>query len=246
MENNKIDSPQLENGFIQIATGSEQNDVFMALIKASLNATEYQIILLVIRKTWGYKKKEDWISLTQFEQYLGKTRVSICSSIRTLVKKNILVKKVIPGISATYQPNKEFSQWKQLVKETIPVKKTMRTSKEKFTQLVKETIPTKETLTKDTYTKENINGIIPFFKEVNPSYERLFAIPSQRAALSRLVSRYGPEWVVGVIKSLPEITSRPYAPRITSPYELEMKLGQLKVFLQQEKQKATRVGVTKV
>lgn len=246
MESNKIDRPQLENGFIQIATGKEENDVLMALIKASLTTTEYQVIFLVIRKTWGFKKKEDWISLTQFEQYLGKNRGTVCSAIKSLVLKNILVRKSIQGVSATYQPNKEFNKWNILVRKPALVRNTKRTSTKNRTQLVSQTIPTKQTLTKETSTKEKINSMIPFFNDVNPSYERLYAIPAQRAALSRLVDKYGPKWVAGIIKRLPEITSRPYAPRITTPYELEMKLGQLKVFLQQEKQKATKVGSVKV
>jgi len=148
-----INTPQLENGFIQIATGDKQNDVLSALIKANLNGTEYQIALLVIRKTWGYKKKEDWISLTQFEKHTGKTRASVCSTINQLVKKNILVKKSILGVRASYQLNKNFNDWKQLVKKTRLVKKTLHTSKENFTQLVKKTIPTKEIYTKESKNK---------------------------------------------------------------------------------------------
>lgn len=136
------DKPQTENGYTRIASGSEKNDVLMALVKARLNATQYQIMLLVIRKTWGYNKKEDWISLTQFENYLSKTRPSITNEIKTLVKKNILVKKSYPGIKAFYAINKDFSSWKLLVKKTLLGKKTI-------TQLVKKTLPTKDNITKD-------------------------------------------------------------------------------------------------
>jgi hypothetical protein len=92
----------------------------------------------------------------------------------------------------------------------------------------------------------SINSLIPLFEEINPSYKQLFGNTTQRASLKRLVDKYGVDWVEKLLKKLPEITSKPYAPRITNPYELESKLGQLKVFLQQEKAKNSRQGVTKV
>lgn len=150
----KNKTPQLEDGFIQIATGKEQNDVFMALIKQRLNGTQYQIILLTIRKTWGYKKKDDWISLTQFENYLSKSRWSICKEIKKLVNNNILVKFSIPGVSATYSINKEFNTWKILVNKSRLVNKTHPTSQQNAPQLVNKSRPTKETITKETITKE--------------------------------------------------------------------------------------------
>lgn len=150
-------NPQTENGFIQIATGNQQNDILMALVKQRLNGTQYQVVLLVIRKTWGFKKKDDWISLTQFQNYLSKSRENICREIKQLVNKNILVKKSTPGVSAFYSINKDFDTWKQLVNKKSLVKElaSKSTSEEKSTseqnvnQLVNKKSPTKETITKE-------------------------------------------------------------------------------------------------
>ena len=147
-------NPQLEDGFIQIATGKRENDILMALIKQRLNATQYQIIFLVIRKTWGFKKKEDWISLTQFENYLSKSRASVCKEIKHLVNNNLLVKKSIQGVRASYGINKDFLQWKQLVKKNRLANKTLLTDKQNKTQPVNKTIPTKENITKETIQKK--------------------------------------------------------------------------------------------
>jgi phage replication O-like protein O len=152
-------SPQIENGYIQIATGKDDNDLLNAIIKASLNATEYQIVLAVIRKTYGWKKKEDWISWTQLEKMTGKSRVSVYFAIKTLVKKNILVKKTTLGKTNIISLNKHFNTWNILVKKTKPVKKTKHTSKENLTGLVKKTEPTKETVLKETTTKESIDSL---------------------------------------------------------------------------------------
>jgi len=155
----KKNTPQTNKGFIKIATGNSENDVLTALIKANLNATEYQVVLTVLRKTWGWNKKKDWISYTQFEKLTGKTRPSIWNAIEQLVKKNILVRNSEKGKQTFYQVNKDFTSWKlvksaKLVKQTELVKKTLPTSKENLTQLVKKTKHTKETITKETIQKK--------------------------------------------------------------------------------------------
>lgn len=148
-------TPQTDKGFIRIATGNSENDILMALAGAKLGGTELSIILCIIRKTWGWSKKEDWISLTQFEKYTKRSRQTIVNAINQLVKKNILVKKTIPGIKTVYGFNKNFSSWEHLlVKKTVPVQKTSTTSKENCTPLVKKTRPTKDTITKETIQKK--------------------------------------------------------------------------------------------
>jgi len=89
----------------------------------------------------------------------------------------------------------------------------------------------------------NINIIIGMFKNVNPSYERLFSNKTQRASIERLLKKYGEAWLRNLINRLPDIIKMPYAPQITTPYELEMKLGKLKIFLEQEKNKVQEKGL---
>lgn len=152
-------NPQVEHGFIKIATGDKDNDILMALIGASLSSTEYQVVLTVIRKTWGWNKKLDWISYSQFVKITNKSRISIYNAITELVKKNILVKKTELGKITAYRLNKDFNSWIPVqkikpVKKVELVKKTEHTRSENLTRLVKKTVPTKETITKDITTKE--------------------------------------------------------------------------------------------
>ena len=70
-----------------------------------------------------------------------------------------------------------------------------------------------------------INLLMELFKEVNPSYERLFANKTQRASLERLVKKYGNEKVEKMITGLKGIFGQPYAPTITTPFLLEQKLA---------------------
>lgn len=56
-------NPQSENGYRRISS-----EVYRELIAAPLTAAEYKICLFVIEKTWGYGKKFDVISASQFQE----------------------------------------------------------------------------------------------------------------------------------------------------------------------------------
>ena len=90
-----------------------------------------------------------------------------------------------------------------------------------------------------------INSLIGRFRAVNPNYERLFANKTQRAALERLVGKFGQPMVERLIDLLPRVFGRPYAPRITTPLKLEEKLADLLSFIKEEKQKTGRVFTIK-
>jgi len=88
---------------------------------------------------------------------------------------------------------------------------------------------------------KEINDLIELFKPINPTYERLFSNNTQRDALGRLIKKFGREKVEEMIKSLPRIFGKPYAPRISTPYLLEQKLADLISYFQQEKSKGPKV-----
>jgi hypothetical protein len=104
--------------------------------------------------------------------------------------------------------------------------------------------PIKDTHKKDTNSKDiatsnevavDINKIIELFKPINPSYKQLFSNKTERAALERMIKEHGEEKIINTIELLPRIISKPYAPRITTPYQLEKKLGEAIAFINQEK-----------
>lgn len=85
--------------------------------------------------------------------------------------------------------------------------------------------------------KEELNSLIALFEAVNPSYAQLFARKPQRQALERLLKLYGREKVEWMIKILPKSNQARYGPTITTPLQLEEKLGALIVFLKKESYK---------
>lgn len=76
-----------------------------------------------------------------------------------------------------------------------------------------------------------IKRCIALFKGVNPSFERLFSNTTERAAMARLLDKYGAQKVENMINWLPKIAGQPFAPVIMTPWELEIKLGKLMMFL---------------
>uniref|UniRef100_A0A6H1ZFV1 Putative DNA binding, helix-turn-helix domain containing protein n=1 Tax=viral metagenome TaxID=1070528 RepID=A0A6H1ZFV1_9ZZZZ len=100
---------------------------------------------------------------------------------------------------------------------------------------------------KDTHSKDNtykelatlqvadpINPLIELFKSVNPTYTRLYSDKTQRACLDRLLRLMGREKLEAVINIIQQTNQMPYAPVITTPYELEKKLGSLMAFVKKE------------
>jgi phage replication O-like protein O len=140
-------SLQLEDGHTRI-----NNEVLEQLVKRGLLGSEVSLIFFVIRKTWGWGKKEDIISLTQFEKGLNLSRHTVIDTIKNLVLKKILVKRSIPDRQEiAYKFNKYWKEW--LVNPTALVQNKMTTSAVERLKLVKRSAHTKET------TKENKKGL---------------------------------------------------------------------------------------
>jgi len=141
---------QIENGnYTRIV-----NKVLDELVKIPLLGAELAICLYVIRKTYGYNKKEDEISLSQFQNGTGRSRPTITKALKRLllVKILLLVKKGnVKGGCNIWAFNKYYENW-ELVKTPYLVKKMTKPSKEKLKNLVKVPLHTKDN-TKDN-TKE--------------------------------------------------------------------------------------------
>lgn len=160
--------PDVEKGFIQIACGKPENDILLAIAGAGFTGTEIAVILCVIRRTWGWKKKEDWISLSQFVESTNRSRRGIVYAVNRLVQSNALVQKVTPGVKTVYSFNKNFSSWNlQLVHSVALVQKMVSTSAKNGKQLVQYIAPTKEIYTKEITTKETHYGSLKEIKEID-------------------------------------------------------------------------------
>lgn len=146
----------LDDGFTRIA-----NELLEAVMHAGLSQHQLLVFMAVMRKTYGFNKKSDWVSNEQLSELTGILPHKCSAAKSVLVKRGILTQtgRVI-GI------NKTVSEW-----SSLPVKGT-----EKKPYLKKVTLPesgkkslpesgnayypnqvnTKDTITKDN--KDNINN----------------------------------------------------------------------------------------
>lgn len=111
-------SPQLENGFARIA-----NELLDAIIGFDFSKREQKVILCIIRKTYGFSKKVDDMTLTQIANATGLDLGNVSKTISELSHRNILLKQqgkygYVLGI------NKNYGIWKTLLKQQPLVKTT--------------------------------------------------------------------------------------------------------------------------
>ena len=110
-------SPQKENGYTPIA-----NEIMDALASIRISGEQMQCLMVILRKTYGWNKKSDEISLGQFAELTGIKRPHIVRAIQGLQDKNIItVTKNGNTSPSTYQFNKQYKKWKLLPKKvTVP------------------------------------------------------------------------------------------------------------------------------
>ena len=87
---------------------------------------------------------------------------------------------------------------------------------------------------------KEINSLLGKFQKINPASYKLFANKTQRKALERLIHAYGTEKVGQLIDFLQISNQEKYAPIITTPLELENKLGKLLAFIKQKQKDNSR------
>ncbi|HUX59203.1 MAG TPA: replication protein [Bacteroidales bacterium] len=137
-------SPQAENGHIDIA-----NEIAEALMRTNLSSYQSRILWAIWRKTYGWHKKEDWISNKQFVELTGLRKQHVNRTLKELKERNIVTNS---GYKIAF--NKTYTQWRELPKQV-----TVTSTGNKVTNSGYKVTCTgahKRNLTKETITKENI------------------------------------------------------------------------------------------
>lgn len=99
-------SPQLEDGFMKIAT-----ELAVALSRINLSAYEARVLWCIFVKTYGWQKKTDRISFSQFEELTQLKRWHIARTLNLLVDRNIIIRKG-SGQTLEYGIQKDYDLWK--------------------------------------------------------------------------------------------------------------------------------------
>ena len=215
-------SPQLENGFTRIA-----NEILENLSRVQMSGTEWQFVMCLFRKTYGFNKSEDWITGSQIVMMTGLKKERVSEAKKRLIERKIVTEK---RNKISFQ--KDHDQWVELRKSVTGVTE----KRNKVLRKSVNTIDNKETITKDisehssqvtNFMDKLIPDVIRLFEVVDPKNKTYYGNKTQRAACLFLLTEYGLEEVTKRIEVLPKTNGMPYFPNITTPCQLRDKWVQL-------------------
>ena len=111
-------NPQKEDGFVAIA-----NELAEAFARIRISGEEWQCLWVILRKTYGWHKKQDSIPFSQFIEATGIIKQHINRAIRKLESKKVIIVTNIGYEKAKgYGLNKNYEEWAALPKKvTSPI-----------------------------------------------------------------------------------------------------------------------------
>lgn len=222
-------SPQTENGYTKIA-----DELLEHLVKTALLGAEWRIVIFIIRKTYGYGKKKDWISFTQFEKATDLSRPTVNTTLKNLIKKNILVKTAL----LEYYIQKDWEKW--VVNPASLVKHKDLTGLHRLTETGKDRLTHNRQINNTIDSIPTAKAVDPinqmfeiFYKTINPTIN--FANSAYRKACETLIEKIGLEKTLIAAKYAISVQDKRYAPVITNPLQLLNKYGELQAYYSKEK-----------
>jgi len=98
-----MSSPQIEDGYTRIA-----NELLDAILSFSFSKRDMKVIFAVIRKTYGYNKKVDDMTLTQIADITKLSLANVSRTVSALEAQNVLLKQqgrhgYLIGINKNYR-----------------------------------------------------------------------------------------------------------------------------------------------
>jgi len=108
-------NPQKEHGHLRLAT-----ELVLVFCMYRLSGQEWQVLWVILRKTWGWNKKKDRISLSQISEFTSMTRTGVVRTMNKLVKKGVIKKENTSGINS-YSFNKNYEEWEGLSATALEV-----------------------------------------------------------------------------------------------------------------------------
>ncbi len=127
-------SPQTENGFTKVS-----NELLEALSMMQMSGSEWQYVMCLIRKTYGYNQKEAWVNNNYVSLVTGLPKQRVSEAKLRLLAKNIVTQKR-DNISL----NKDYDLWGlsrksgltvtekrvELTRKSVSIKEKRKTIKE--------------------------------------------------------------------------------------------------------------------
>lgn len=97
---------QPEHGYTKIA-----DELLEAMAKVKLSPTQYRLIFIIWRYTYGFHRKSHELSLSFFEQATGLDIRNIRRELKDLAEKKIIFQHFKSGEPRSIKFNKDYDQW---------------------------------------------------------------------------------------------------------------------------------------
>jgi len=174
-------SPQVENGYIKIAT-----ELLNALIAYRIPGEQMQCFLYILRKTYGWGKKQDAISLSQFSKATGIKKQNANRAIKSLLSKKIItVIKNDYENGKVYGINKDYEVWECNQKRLPSSKRIKRVIKKDYKPSSKMSTTIDTTI--DTITKDIGEKIWNEFKKHRTKIKKPLTPYAEKLIIDKLI-----------------------------------------------------------
>lgn len=235
-------NPQKENGYTAIA--NEIMDAFARL--PSLGSEAFQVLMLVLRRTYGFSQKDAFMSISFIAKGTGLKTQAVSRALERLSTKRLIVRE-----DSVIKLNKNYQDWvstKRLdTNQTVarpptkrlrrpPTKRldnkaTVNKATSKTTSLADETdqSPIDDPLTNP----KDVAELIDIFVKAGNKTLR-FGNITQRTSCERLIAELGIQKALTRARYAVSVQRDRYAPNITTPLELEQKMHKLETYYQRE------------
>jgi len=91
-------SPQCEDGYTKIA-----NELLEAICRLHLSGNQWKVLHAIIRQTYGWHRKADWISGSQIAEITGLHRSRVCEALQALQRRRVILRDGrLTGIQKDY------------------------------------------------------------------------------------------------------------------------------------------------
>ena len=97
-------NPQLEDGHTRIA-----NELLEQLMKRHLSPNQWRVLLCIIRKTYGFQKKVDYIANFQIVEATGLCKAMVSRCVKELHQAGLITRQ---GKYIGFQKN--WGEWQKL------------------------------------------------------------------------------------------------------------------------------------
>jgi len=198
-------SPQVEAGHLQIA-----NDLWEAIARQRLSGGEFRILLGILRKLYGFKRKSDWISNRQLAKMTGVTYNQAAKMVGRLSERGIVTLVYLDeGQRRIVKFNKDYDKWNPLPKKETVAQKGKGPLLKKENPPCRKRKTTKESITKETYTKEIREKIFDAWNShpnIRPKHRVLNKATEQ--AINARLEQFTPDEVCTAIKNYGDSTDK--------------------------------------